>query len=160
MPGSAPAIEEIKDAIVKRARARQAAIERGDYAVPLHYRPLPLPELLDLLGQWEYRRDALALAVPPPSPALAARLGRLCKLLVAQSLRWLLIRQVEFNTAAIRHAQALAELLAAVDRNQTEFLAAFTSLKLQVHALADRVAALERQPWTAAPSALGVLPRS
>jgi Methionine biosynthesis protein MetW len=149
MPGSAPAIEEIKDAILKRARARQAAIECGDYAVPLHYKPLPLPELLDLLGQWEYRRDSLALAVPPASPGLAARLGRLCKSLVAKSLRWLLIRQVEFNTAAIRHAQALAEFFAAVDRNQAEFLAAFNALKLQVHALAGRLAELEHQSLAA-----------
>jgi|GEM_PF-6345575 len=158
MPGSAPAIEEIKDAILKRARARQAAIERGDYAVPLHYRPLPLPELFDLLGQWEYRRDALALAVPPPCSGLAARLGRLCKSLVSKSLRWLLIRQVEFNTAAIRHAQGLAEFLAVVDRNQAEFLAAFTSLKLQVHALAGRLAELEHKPLAAGQSATDCRP--
>jgi SAM-dependent methyltransferase len=149
MPGSAPSIEEIKDIILERARARQVAIERGNYAVPLLYRPLPLPELLDLLGQWEYRRDALALAVPPSSPGLAGRLGRLCKSLVAKSFRWLLIRQVEFNTAAIRHAQALAEFLAAVDRNQVEFLAAFNALKLRVHALAGRLTELEHQSLAA-----------
>jgi hypothetical protein len=159
MPGSAPAIQEMKDIILKRARARQAAIESGDYAVPLHYKPLPLPELLDLLGQWEYRRDALALAVPPPRSGLAAWLGRLCKSLISKSLRWLLIRQVEFNTAAIRHAQALAEFLAVVDRNQAEFLAAFTSLKLQVHALAGRLAELEHKPLAAGQIAADFRPR-
>src|SRR5438132_8440103 len=135
MPKPPPSVEEIKIAILERARERQASIARGALNVPLRYTALPLTALLDLLSQWEYRRDSLGLAVPPPAWGLAARLGRLCKSLVSRSLRWLFIRQVEFNTAAIRHAQALAEVLAVVDKNQAEFLAGLTNLKLQVHAL-------------------------
>ena len=143
MPTSTLSIAEIKEQILQQARARQSRIERGGYDVPLRYAPLPLAELLDYLGQWEYRRDSLTLAVPPASPGLGARLSRLCKSLVCKSLRWLLIRQVEFNTAALRHGRALAEVLAVVDKNQAELLAAMTNLKMEVHTLAQRVAQLE-----------------
>jgi SAM-dependent methyltransferase len=143
MPTSTLSIAEIKEQILQQARARQTRIERGAYDVPLRYAPLPLAELLDYLGQWEYRRDSLALAVPPASPGLGARLSRLCKSLVSKSLRWLLIRQVEFNTAALRHGRVLAEVLAVVDKNQAELLAAMTNLKMEVHTLAQRAAQLE-----------------
>ena len=146
MPKPPPSVEEIKIAILERARERQASIARGALNVPLRYTALPLTALLDLLSQWEYRRDSLGLAVPAPGPGLGARLNRFCKTLVCTSLRWLLMRQVEFNSAALRHAQVLAEFLAVVDRNQAECVAALTSLKLQVHAQAERIARLESGP--------------
>jgi hypothetical protein len=142
MPDSTLTIREIRDRIVRTAHERRESIERGEYDVPLRGSPLPLGEMLDLLSQWEYRRDSLALAVPPPAAGLGARLSRFCKNLVCKSLRWLLIRQVECNAAAIRHGQAVAELLALVDRNQTEFMAALTNLKLQIGHLANQVAEL------------------
>jgi hypothetical protein len=159
MPGSAPAgaskrtIQEIKQEILHRARARQALIERGEYDVPLHYTPLPLPQLLDLLGQLEYRRDFLSLAVPPPHPALGQRLGRGIKNAVCTLFRWLLIRQVEYNTAAITLLQQTCELLDRIDRNQNEFAAALTALKLQMHAQARRLGQLEHLPAPAGAAA-------
>jgi hypothetical protein len=137
-------IQDIKQEILRRADERQALIERGEYDVPVYYAPLPLSELLDLLGQLEYRRDALGLAVPPPHPALGERLKRALKSAVCKILRWLFIRQVEYNSAAIEVLRQLSDLLGRSDRNQNEFAAALTVVKLQVHALAGRLGELER----------------
>src|SRR5207245_10940214 len=92
MPVAAPTVREIQDGILHQARARQASIERGEYEVPLAYAPLPLTALLDFLSQWEYRRDALALAVPPPVPCLAPRRPPLCPHLILPLVTWLLLR--------------------------------------------------------------------
>jgi hypothetical protein len=147
LAGSAKrSIEDIKEEILARARERQALIERGEYDVPLNYVPLPLPELLDLLGQLEYRRDALSLAVPPPHPVLAERIKRAFKNAICNAFRWLLIRQVEYNSAAIELLREIAELLGCVDRNQNEFAAALTALKLQLHSQSRRLGQLERLP--------------
>jgi SAM-dependent methyltransferase len=154
MPVAAPTVGEMQDDILHQARARQASIERGDYEVPLAYAPLPLTELLDFLSQWEYRRDALALAVPPPGPGLGDRCSRFCKNLICKMLRWLLIRQVECNTAAIRHARVSAQVAAVTDRNLAELVAAMTHLKLQVHALSERLAGLEAADAGTAEAAL------
>ena len=51
-------IREIKETILRRARERQTKIERGEHDVPLHYTPLPLAKLFDLLGQLEYRETS------------------------------------------------------------------------------------------------------
>jgi hypothetical protein len=136
-------IREIKDEVLRQVHERQAYLERGEYDVPLGDTPLPLARLLDLLGQWEYRRDFLDLAVPPPVPGLGARLKRFLKKTVTTSLRWLLIRQVEFNSAALEHARVLTETLTQADRHRSEVVAAVLALKLQVHALTQRLARLE-----------------
>jgi hypothetical protein len=139
-------IREVKEDILQRARLRQETLERGAYDVPLHYSPLPLAELLDLLSQLEYRHNFLELAVPPPHPALHQRLKRFFKSLICKSFRWLMIRQVEFNTVALQQARAAAELMSAADQNHGEFMAALTALRLQVNALAQRLDRLETVP--------------
>jgi hypothetical protein len=93
--------------------------------------------------------------VPPPDPGLGAWLGRFCKNLICKSLRWLMIRQVEFNSAAVRHAQVSAGFLAEVDKNQAEVVAALTNFALQFHALAERVHQLEGKPIAAGAQANG-----
>jgi hypothetical protein len=136
-------IHEIKQDILRRARERQASIERGDYDVPIHYTPLPLATVLDLISQLDYRCDFLDLAVPPPGRSLLGRLKRFCKSSICKSLRWLLIRQVEFNLIAVEQARASAELVAGADRSLGEFMAALTAMKLQITTLRQRVACLE-----------------
>ena len=138
-------IAQLKEEIRRRAQERQARIERGELDLPIHYAPLPTEELFDLLSQLEYRVPSLDLAVPPPEPGLAARLKRSCKALVCKALRWLLIRQVEFNTAALRQGYETARLLGLADRNVGELMAAQTALKLQVRTLAGRLARLEQR---------------
>ena len=138
-------IREIKETILRRARERQTKIERGEHDVPLHYTPLPLAKLFDLLGQLEYRENSLSLAVPPAEPGLGNRIKRSFKGAVCKSLRWLLIRQVEYNQMAILHAREAGEVLATADRNLGEFLAALKSQRLQINALVQRVATLETQ---------------
>ena len=81
--------------------------------------------------------------MPPPSPGLAARLTRWCKNVVCKSLRWLLIRQVEFNTVALDHAMESARQLASADQNIGELYAAVKAMKLQVHTLSQRISQLE-----------------
>jgi hypothetical protein len=145
---SAPAvkpftIQEIKEDILRRARERQASIERGEYDVPIHYAPLPLADVWDRITQLEYRCDSLRLAVPPPSPSLGGKLKRFCKQMVCKSLRWLLIRQVEFNLIALEQTRAAAEVSALVDQDLAELMAGLTALKLQIRTLRGRVAYLE-----------------
>jgi hypothetical protein len=136
-------IREIKEEIRRRAEARQAQIERGEYEVPLHYDPLSTTELYDLLGQVEYRRDFLELAVPPPEPSWKARISRAAKKLVCTCLRWLLIRQVEYNTRALEYARESSRILSLTDKNVGELVAAVSTLKLQMNALAGRLGELE-----------------
>ena len=136
-------IHEIKEDILQRARLRQASIERGAYDVPLRYSPLPLARLLDLLSQLEYRRNSLELAVPPPHRALRERLKRFFKNFICKCFRWLLIRQVEFNTVALEHAQEAARLLDLADQNHGDVTAAVTALRLQINSLGQRLSRLE-----------------
>ena len=100
-----PTIHDIKEEVLHRARERQASLSRGAYDVPLRYSPAQLTGLLDLLSQLEYRCDFLSLAVPPPHPAISERIKRFFKILVCKSLRWLMIRQVEFNAVALQQAR-------------------------------------------------------
>jgi hypothetical protein len=143
-PPAAPlTIHTIKEEIRRRATERQARIARGEHDVPIHYAPLPMARLLDVLSQLEYRRDFLSLAVPPPSPSLSERCKRFFKQAVCTSLRWLLIRQVEFNTMALKHEHTAAELFSRTDQNQAEFMAALSALKLQIQTLTQRLVRLE-----------------
>jgi hypothetical protein len=144
-----PAIQEMKEEIRRRALERQARIERGEYDVPIRYTPLPVLELLDLLAQLEYRVPSLDLAVPPWKPSWPERLKRFLKKGVCTALRWLLIRQVEFNTIALQQGRESARLHALADQNLGEFKAALTALKLQMHALAERLTQLEGRPMRA-----------
>jgi hypothetical protein len=136
-------IRAIKDDIRRRAAERQARIARGEHDVPIHYEPLPLASLLDVLSQLEYRRDFLDLAVPPPGCSLREKFKRFFKKTLCTSLRWLLIRQVEFNTIALRHAHAEVDLVTKADQNLGELLAALTAMKLQLHTLTQRIIRLE-----------------
>src|SRR5262249_3162759 len=136
-------IQDIKEAILQRTRQRQAGLERGAYDVPLHFRPVPLAALLDQLSQLEYRCNFLDLAVPPPHPAFRERIKRFFKGLGCKGLRWLLIRQVEFNGVALEPARTAATLAALADKNHGDLLAALTALRLQVHDLDERISRLE-----------------
>jgi hypothetical protein len=141
-----PSIKKIKEEILERARERHAKVERGECDVPIHYVPLPVATLYDLLGQLEYRCDSLALAVPPLRPGLGNRLKRQIKQMVGKALRWILIRQVEFNTVAVELAREASEQLASSDRNLGELIASVGALKLQVHTLRRRLDCLEANP--------------
>jgi Methionine biosynthesis protein MetW len=155
-----PSIKKIKQEILDRALDRHKKIERGECDVPIHYVPLPVATLYDLLGQLEYRSDSLSLAVPPPNPGWPARCKRKVKQLVASALRWLFIRQVEFNRVSLEHAREISEQLASADRNLAEFIASFGALKLQVHTFAERLARLESngpRPSATVPSQSSVL---
>jgi hypothetical protein len=136
-------IRELKEEIRKKAEIRQAQIERGEYDIPLRYSPLSTSELFDLLGQVEYRRDFLELAVPPPEPSLVAKIKRAGKKFVATALRWLMIRQVEFNTLSLEHARESSRIHALADKNVGELFAAVAALRLQMNALAQRLETLE-----------------
>jgi hypothetical protein len=148
---SAPAVKpftihEIKEEILWRARQRQASIERGEYDVPLHFVPLPLHRVVDQITPLDERYDFLHLAVPPANRSLLGRIKRVFKSLLCTGLRWLLIRQVEFNLLAVEQARASAEVLGEADRNLSELVATVQALQLQMHALRQRLARLENEP--------------
>lgn len=143
MAASTGTISEFQQAILQQAQMRQAALQCGELDVPIHYSPLPLTALLDLLAQLDYRQDALALAVPPRDRSVTGYVKRSLKKLVASALRWAFIRQVEFNRVAFKHARETDDLLIRADRNHAEFAAALTALKLQVHTMNERIQQLE-----------------
>src|SRR5262249_41222305 len=138
-----PSIRKIKQEILRRAFERDEKIERGECDVPMHYVPLPVAALYDLLGQLEYRCDSLSLAVPPMKPGFGQRSKRWLKHVLCKSLRWLFIRQVEFNTVAVEFSREMSEQLASADRNFGEFVASVSALKLQVHGLSERLSRVE-----------------
>jgi hypothetical protein len=140
-----PSIKKIKQEIIERALERQQKIERGECDVPIRYVPLPVATLYDLLSRLEYRADSLSLAIPPAKTGLGQRFKRLLKKWVCTALRWLLIRQVEFNVIALEHAREISQQLAAADRNLAEFMASVGALKLRVNALDERLCKLDRQ---------------
>jgi len=139
-----PSIKKIKQVIIERARQRHEKIERGECDVPIRYVPLPVANLYDLLSRLEYRADSLSLAIPPAQPGFGGRCKRLLKKWVCTALRWMMIRQVEFNVIALEHAREMSQQLAAADRNLAEFMASVGALKLRVHALDERLSRLDR----------------
>ena len=136
-------IREIRDDIERRALERQSKIQRGEIDVPIHYFPVSVTTLYDRLSQLDYRTDFLSLAVPPRERSLLGRCKVGLKALVCRCLRWLLIRQVEFNTVALDHAMESARQLASADQNIGELYAAVKAMKLQVHTLSQRISQLE-----------------
>jgi len=144
-----PSIKKIKREILDRALDRHRKIQRGECDVPIHYVPLPVATLYDLLAQLEFRANSLSLAVPPPCAGLVARCKRQVKQLVCKLLRWILMRQVEFNQVSLEHAREISEQLASADRNLGEFIASFAALKLQAHNLSERLRRLEYANQTA-----------
>jgi hypothetical protein len=138
-------IDALKADIERRALERQARLERGEFEVPIHYLPMPVTTLFDLVRQLDYRWDFLKLAVPPAYPSLLGRLKALAKKLVRRASRWVLMRQVEFNHAALFYAAESARQLALTDKNLGELCAAFNALKLRLHALTQRVTELEAE---------------
>lgn len=145
---------DIKDLIRQRARERQRKLQRGEIEIPLQYPPLRLTTLKDLVGQLEYRTDFLSLAVlPEAGSSLLGRLKQRLKSMFRLGLRWLLIRQVEFNTVVRKHAAETHRQLDLLDQHGAQVHAVLSALKLQIHTLARRVAELEGQrPPVAQPS--------
>ncbi len=146
MPGSPRSLAAMRSEIEHRAQLQHEFLRRGCYDVPIRHEPLPLARLLDLLGQLEYRVDALGLAVPPPGGSLPARIARWFKGLVCRALRWLLIRQVEFNGLAAEQARTTTELLGLADQNMGEILGSLQALKLRLTSIEERLAALDSVP--------------
>jgi hypothetical protein len=144
-------IREIRNDIERRALERQAKIQRGEIDVPIHYFPVSVTTLYDRLAQLDYRTDFLSLAVPPAEPSLLGRFTVAIKALVCRCLRWLLIRQVEFNTVALDHAMESARQLASADQNISELYAAVKAMKLQLHTLSQRLAQLEGERGASGP---------
>jgi SAM-dependent methyltransferase len=103
-----PTIQDIKRAIQRR--------------VPLQHAPLPVESLFRHETELAYRQDFLQLAVPPAGPSFLARLKTGVKRLLRLCLRWVLIRQVEFNGVLVDHLRDMARLFTVVDRSMAELV--------------------------------------
>ncbi len=119
-----PTIREIKRAIQRR--------------VPVHYSPLPVDALFRHETELAYRQDFLELSVPPPGPSFKERLKAFVKRVFRSSLRWVLIRQVEFNGVLLEHIRESSRLFTLLDRNLAELAARVTTLQTQVDTLAHQ----------------------
>src|SRR5437660_743668 len=78
--------------------------------VPLHHVPLPVEDLFRHETELAYRRDFLDLAVPPAGPTFRDRAKTFVKRLLRTTLRWVLIRQVEFNGVLLEQVRESARL--------------------------------------------------
>jgi SAM-dependent methyltransferase len=103
--------------------------------VPPPYAPLPADDLLEGENELAGRHDVLALATLPDGPGPRGRMRTACKRALARGLRWLLMRQVEFNAAVVGRVRAATRLWHAVDGNIAELHAATTALQREVDRL-------------------------
>jgi O-antigen chain-terminating methyltransferase len=101
----------------------------------LHYSPLPIEQLFRFETELAYRQDFLALAVPPAAPTFRERTKALFKKLFRLGLRWVLIRQVEFNQALLRHVRESARLFTLLDRSMGELVGKLAEMQNQVENL-------------------------
>lgn len=106
--------------------------------VPLHYLPLPVDTLFRHESELAYRQDFLQLAVPPAGPSLKERLKHFFKKSFRLALRWVLIRQVEFNAVLLEHIRESSQLLTLLDRNINELFAQIASVQRQLDAQAGQ----------------------
>jgi 2-polyprenyl-3-methyl-5-hydroxy-6-metoxy-1,4-benzoquinol methylase len=104
--------------------------------VPPHYQPLPVDTLFRFESELAYRQDFLQLAVPPAGPSLRERLKHFFKKTFRLALRWVLIRQVEFNAVLLEHVRESSQLLTLVDRNLNELFAQVATVQRQLDAQA------------------------
>jgi hypothetical protein len=137
-------IRDIKADISRRALERQAAILRGEVDVPITYAPLPVSKLFELIEQIDYRQDFLNLAVPPAQGSILNGCKSFLKVMARAALRWVLIRQVEFNALVFQHARETTQQLVSADKNVADLSAALHVTKLQVQTLTRRLAELEK----------------
>ena len=103
--------------------------------VPPRYTPPPADDLLRREEKLAARQDVLVLATRQDFPGARARLRSVCKRLLARPLRWLLMRQVEFNSSVVEHARTAGRLWHAADANVTELHAAAAALQRDVDRL-------------------------
>lgn len=124
-------IDQIKQEIRRRAR--------HDYA------PLPYEALFRHEAQLAYRHDILKLAVVPPSNSWKDRIRVFCKKVFALGLRWILMRQVEFNRVAVDHFREFSEALTLLDERLSETTMRLSALRRRVQAM-DRRASFDPVP--------------
>jgi SAM-dependent methyltransferase len=120
-PLPASNIRDIKRAIQRR--------------VPFHHAPLPVDGLFRHETELAYRQDFLELAVPPAGPSFRDRVRTFVKRLFRTTLRWVLIRQVEFNGVLLEHLRESARLFTLLDRSMSEVVARVMTLQNQVETL-------------------------
>jgi hypothetical protein len=154
-PAQRQSIRDIKADISRKALERQAAILRGEVDVPVTYAPLPVGELFELIDRIDYRQDFLNLAVPPARGSAVDRCKSFLKGMACAALRWVLIRQVEFNELVFQHARETTRQMVSADKNVADLSAALNVMKLQVQTLARRLAELEKPATPALPGVTG-----
>jgi 2-polyprenyl-3-methyl-5-hydroxy-6-metoxy-1,4-benzoquinol methylase len=106
--------------------------------VPLPYGPLPLEALHRHESELAYRQDFLDLAAPLPGPGIKERVKAFAKRVGRLALRWVLIRQVEFNQVLLQHVRESTRLLELLDSNMAELFATVAALKRQVEEADDK----------------------
>lgn len=85
-----------------------------------------------------YRQDFLGLAMQPAGRSLRERLKTAVKRMMRSALRWILMRQVEFNAVLVEYLQESSQALSTLDQNIGELYAAWTAVQQQSDRLAGR----------------------
>jgi len=126
-----PTIADIKRAIRQRVQLPQT--------------PLTLDPLFRHETELAYRQDFLHLAVQPAGKSLRKRIKTLAKKAMGAALRWLLMRQVEFNAVLVERLRESSQALSTVDQNIQELYSAWTALKNRSDSQAACLEAMEHQ---------------
>ncbi|MCS6851638.1 MAG: methyltransferase domain-containing protein [Gemmataceae bacterium] len=106
--------------------------------VPLGYAPLHFDTLYRHESELSYRQDVLELAVLPAGPSWLGRLKTWAKRVLRLGLRWVLMRQVEFNGVVVEQVRETAQLLSQLDQNLGELYDTVRRLERAVEAFADQ----------------------
>ncbi len=130
-PTHAPTIADIKQEIRRHVQLPQM--------------PLALDPLFRQETELAYRQDFLRLAVQPGRRSLKERLKTGLKRMMRATLRWVLVRQVEFNALLVDRLRESSWALSILDQNIQELYSAWTAVKNQTEAHAARQQEVERR---------------
>jgi O-antigen chain-terminating methyltransferase len=134
-----PISETAEDSAARTIRELKREIEER---VPLFTTPMPVDELYRLETEMAFRQDVLQTAALPAGRGWRERLKAACKGFFCRLVRWLWMRQVEFNSVVVEYGRETARWNSLLEQNLQEVAGVLANLQRQTAELARRVAEL------------------